>query len=165
MNAKLTAGAILMALSVTACSSGDGSDDELLEQYKAGVEVIQGLADGYVADASTSAAVSEVASHQSTYEADMEVVLGDLEHALEDMGGCQMGDGAGRVDEAMASLDLIHGSMMAMLDNHVSHTNVEDCFSAAEAHELEVTDEVGALEAHHDSWQEMGMDCGASHNE
>jgi len=165
MNAKLT---ILVALLTTACSSAGNTtgDEEILDEYEAAVLLVHELADGYVAEIDGAADVAAVEPLQSGYQADMEGTMSDLEHALEDIGGCEMmGGGMDRVDEAMGSLDAIRGSVEAMIAGHADHEDVEDCHAAAEVHEGEVDLEVEAMEGHPNAWRDMGMDCGQGHDD
>jgi len=159
MNAKLT---ILVALFTTACSSGGtGTNDELLDEYEAAVTAVHELTDAYVVDASTSSDVVAVGDRQATYQMDMEAALGDIEHVLEDLEGCQMmGDGMDRIDEARGSSGIIWDSLDAMLADHTTHADVRDCQASAEAHEVEVDAEVDSMESHHDVWHDMSMECG-----
>jgi len=96
----------------------------------------------------------------------MELALGELEHALEDIGVCRMADeGETRVEDAWVSVDIIRGSMEALIAAHSAHQDPGECLDAAEVHEGEVDLQVESMEGHGAAWRDMGMDCGPEHDD
>ena len=165
MNAKLT---ILITLLAAGCSSaGAGSaGEDLLDGYEAAVTQVRELTDAYVADAEASVELTDIGALQADYQAAMEDAMGEIEHTLEELGGCEMmGDGMDRVDEAMSSVDSVRAAMEDLIAGHADHSDVADCYAAAADYELSVDAEVEAMEGHHDAWHDEGMSCGQGHDE
>jgi hypothetical protein len=157
---------MLFFIATLGCASGPSSDNAALEDYEAAVLFVHDTVDAY-ASGVIGQDLDGVATMQGTYETDMEHALEELMHAIEDVGGCDMGsDMMTRVDEAEAShgamegMEGMEGMVTDLVAGHADHTDAADCETAAEEHEVDMDEEIESLEGHHAAWLGETMTCG-----
>ena len=155
-----------MLMIILACASGPAevSDNEaLLEEYEASVEALHELADAYVVDIEI-AAFEDIDGLQAAYLGEMEHGMEDLEHAIEEIAGCEMDD-MQHVDDAEADVAAMQDSLDALAAGHLDHAAIDDCIAAAEAHEVELDALVDGMAEHHDAWHDDGSMMCAAHED
>lgn len=152
---------ILIALTLS-CSSGPPDvTEEVLEDYEAAVMGIHDTVDAFAVDVAATEWDGHAALH-SDYDTEIDHAFEDLEHVLGELAGCE-GDAQDALSDADSSLEAMHGFVEALALAHADHTTVDECIEAAEAHELEMDEEIDSLESHHDTLHDA-MHC-AAHDE
>ena len=150
---------MLFFIATLGCASGPRSDNAALEDYEAAVLIVHETVDAY-ASGVIGQDLDGVATMQGTYETDMEHALEELMHAIEDVGGCEMGsEMMTRVDEAEASHGAMEGMVTDLVAAHADHTDAVECETAAEEHEVAMDEEIESLEGHHAAWSGETMTC------
>ena len=148
----------LIALTL-ACSSGPPEEadatEAVLADYEAAVMETHDAVDAFAVDAA-AADWEEHGPIHATYEEDVHHGFEDLEHSIEELAGCE-GDAGDALSDAQARLDAMMGYVEGLEALHAEHDNAADCNAAIEDHELEMDEEVDALEAHHDTFHDAMM--------
>jgi hypothetical protein len=91
----------------------------------------------------------------------MDHALEDIDHVLDDIGGCSMGDSS-TMDVAMDDVESMHGLLDLLVDAHANHADVADCMTEAGGHEGDMDEVIEGLEGHHDMWHDdTSMMCEA----
>lgn len=154
------------AIALFACAATEEEDSSaaVLTEYEHALEEVGVTVDTYAAAAATAADVTAVTALQATYGTDMEHVLEELGHALDEVEGCEHeGAGAAEVVDARGGVADIQAAVDGLAATHAAHTDVADCTAEATAHDGEVGSHLDELGAHHDMWSGT-MRCMGAHD-